>query len=203
MVDWARSAAYAVFFPHTRAFGIVLNRAGTKREGWVQAHDAETLLGRLRQDLSALIDEGGRRVVREIRSREEMGATAPGFPDLIVETETPFLPTDGLLGQRLFGPAGMASGLHEREGVFVLSGPTVRGEGEVLADIVDVAPTALRLLGVAPPEAMEGHALEEFFDLPEGRSPAGAVAAPGGAATITTEEQAEIEAHLQTLGYLE
>ncbi|MGH2651809.1 MAG: alkaline phosphatase family protein, partial [Actinomycetota bacterium] len=148
VVDWSRSSAYALRYPHTRMFGVVINRAGVKREGWVQEEDVPDLVGRLRRELEELQDEGGGRVVRRVYSSEELGAPRPGFPELLVEMEPEFFPRDGLRGAPLFQPYRFrGSGLHEPEGIFVVSGPRVRGSGSAAADIADVAPTVLGLLG--------------------------------------------------------
>lgn len=94
--------------------------------------------------------------------------------------------------------------MHEREGIFVLTGPRVRGTGPVRADIADVAPTVLGLLGIAAPDHVEGKPLEDLIDFPHRAAPPGIVPGPSGShVEVLDEEQREIEAHLRTLGYAE
>lgn len=203
LVDWPRSAVYAVGYSRTRVFGLVVNRVGVKREGAVAPDSVPGLLRRLRDDLEALTDEQGRRVVRRIWERNDVGA-APGFPDLLVETEAPFIPSSGLLSTKLVELFPFPSGVHEPDGIFILSGLRLRGAGEVHADIVDVAPTVLGLLGISAPEYMEGKALDEFLHLPDQVPPPREVTGPSGTALEVPQEQLqEIEAHLRALGYAE
>src|SRR5439155_3068964 len=104
MIDWGRSSAYAVTFAHARMFGVVLNRAGVKREGWVDGSEADRLLDQLEEGLGSLTDAGGRRVIRRIHRTAETGPNVLGFPDLLVETDAAFYPSGGLLRASLFEP---------------------------------------------------------------------------------------------------
>ncbi|HEX2030316.1 MAG TPA: alkaline phosphatase family protein [Actinomycetota bacterium] len=200
-VDWRRTAVYAVTYPYTRLFGLIVNRAGAKEHGWVDERGARELLDRLRAELAELRDERGRRVVRGFHEAEGGGAFF-GRPDLIVEVEDPFFPQGGFRRNRPFQRNPNPSGLHLRDGIFVLAGPRVRGTGEASADIVDVAPTALALLGLEPPAEMEGRVLDDLVEVPHREPVLGDVPRPGGpAAFITEDEEREIEAHLEALGY--
>jgi predicted AlkP superfamily phosphohydrolase/phosphomutase len=50
---------------------------------------------------------------------------------------------------------------HDRYGIFVLDLPGARGAGECGGlQLMDVAPTALRLMGLPVPRELEGTALE-------------------------------------------
>lgn len=203
-VDWNGSLAYAVKYPHTRTCGIVVNRAGVKREGRVAAEDVPKLLERLRDDLLAVRDPRGRSVVRAVRTREEFGARSDRFPDLIVETEKPFFPNDGLRWQEPFRAFRSRTGLHDPDGILMLSGPRVRGDGEAVAEIVDVAPTVLGLLGIEAPSYFEGRAREDLVSFPQRVSVPTNVDGPRGEpAGISADEQREIESHLQVLGYVD
>jgi predicted AlkP superfamily phosphohydrolase/phosphomutase len=204
LVDWSRSAVYAVGYPHTRTFGLVLNRKGVKREGWVAPEDAPAILTRLERDLRALADEEGRPVVRRVIRTEELGPVAPSFPDLIVETEAQFFPLDGLLRKQLFGRFALRSGLHERDGIFAVWGPRVQGQGRAEADILDVAPTVLGLLGIEGPAHLEGKVRDDLLELPQGRRAPPVVHGPRDHGSgVSSEERGEIEAHLRALGYAE
>jgi hypothetical protein len=93
-------------------------------------------------------------------------------------------------------------------GVVALWGPGVkRGHKLEGAQIIDLAPTILALLGVEIPRHMDGRVLEDAFE-------AGAIAPvwgapapptpPSGEGTfdLSEEEQAEIAARLRGLGYV-
>jgi predicted AlkP superfamily phosphohydrolase/phosphomutase len=210
-VDWSRSMLYGVRFPRTRVFGLVINRAGVKREGIVSEADAGPLLARVREDLASLRDADGAPVVRSTYSRDELGATAPGFPDLLVETEEAFDPIDGLRSATLFGTFDEPSGLHELEGLFGVCGPSVRDaddKEDLAADILDIGPTVLGLLGIRAPAHFEGTLRDDLLNLPELANPpdAGTISFPGRnpqPVPVTDKEEGEIEAHLESLGYLD
>jgi predicted AlkP superfamily phosphohydrolase/phosphomutase len=204
LVDWRRSSAYAVGFPHTRMFGVIVNRAGVKREGLVPEGDVPALLATLREELTTVAAEDGRPIVRHVYARAELGATAPGFPDLLVETHDPFIPSQRLLGGLRAQPFDPRSGVHEPDGVLVLAGPAVRGTDAAEADIVDVGPTVLGLLGIAAPPWMEGKVRDELVVLPPLAPPPEGVPGPAGAVpAVTRDQEREIEEHLRTLGYEE
>lgn len=203
-VDWSASTAYAVKYPHTRTCGIVINRVGAKREGWVPDGDVPALLDRLRAALEGVRDPQGRRVVRAVHTKRELGARSDQFPDLVVETEDAFFPDDGLRWHDLFRPYRGPTGMHHPDGIFVLFGPQVRGRGDASAEIVDVAPSVLGLLGIRPPAHHEGTAREDLFEFPERIPTPDEVAGPGGdAVRVSSDELDEIESHLQVLGYVD
>lgn len=206
-VDWSQSSMYGVRFPRTRMFGLVVNRAGTKREGWVGEAEAAALCRRAGRELLSLTADDGERVVRSVVSREELGATAPAFPDMLVETREGFDPIDGIRNASLFGRFDEPSGMHEREGVMAIAGPAVREGGAVKADILDVAPTVLGLLGIRAPGHFEGTLREDLVRIPDLLDPpaADSISTASGhhGAPIGKEQESEIEAHLESLGYLD
>ena len=86
------------------------------------------------------------------------------------------------------------NGNHRGTGVLLLS---ERTEAKA-ADLEDVAPTVLSVLGVAGPP-MDGHSL--LGAVPEAAG--GQAGAPAEARPYTPEEEAAIEARLRDLGYFE
>jgi hypothetical protein len=110
----------------------------------------------------------------------------------------------------LWAPTGWGSGDHSMEGILVARGPGIvpgRIEG---ASLVDVAPTALYLMGQPVAAAMDGKVLLAALDPalvaaspprykkniapPSGELPVGEA--------LTAGEEAEIQARLRGLGYL-
>jgi arylsulfatase A-like enzyme len=101
------------------------------------------------------------------------------------------------------------------EGILVATGPAFRtGAVPRHAELLDIAPTVLRLLGIPVPGDMDGRVLTEILepaptplDLPVGASAlAGAAAhvtpAPSFDSPYTSEEDAAIQQRLADLGYL-
>ena len=81
------------------------------------------------------------------------------------------------------------------------------------ADLLDIAPTVLHLLGVPVPDDMDGRVLSELLDpsftpvdvpVPDSILTAAHTAAsnPTTEAVYTAEEDAEIQRRLEELGYL-
>ncbi len=103
------------------------------------------------------------------------------------------------LWERQPGPFGT----HHEDGVILAAGPGVAATSELTADAQDVAPTLLRLLGGPLPVGLDGRPIEELggetiadVSLPVERNSID----PSG---YTTQEEKEIVAHLQGLGYFE
>ncbi len=102
-------------------------------------------------------------------------------------------------------------GIHHRDGILVAAGPGVRVRGKVAShpQVVDVAPTALYMLGLPVPGSMDGDVVVEAFD--GGyleRRPPRRVEDPGGGGTrpsgaLSAEEEAQISRRLRELGYLD
>lgn len=131
------------------------------------------------------------------------GATAT-MPDLVLYFEEGYAQIIHPLGEEivtLHQPGTRQPGLHDRNGVIVLSGPDVKRGAALDGQIVDIAPTVLAYLGIAVPRHMDGKVLDGFSQ------PLGAhyedVDRSGTASTdYTDEEQAAVERNLTDLGYL-
>jgi predicted AlkP superfamily phosphohydrolase/phosphomutase len=108
------------------------------------------------------------------------------------------------------------SGTHRDDGIFLAQGMAIRAGVTVEgARIIDLAPTLLSLLGVPPPDDMDGRVLEEIFTaVPADPVPepllAAAPAVNGccAAATIpasgySAEDEDKISDRLRSLGYVE
>ncbi len=55
---------------------------------------------------------------------------------------------------------------HRRDGIVAIDAPDIRPGGHLSADLHDLAPTTLAMLGVRVPERMEGRVLQEAFETP-------------------------------------
>lgn len=102
------------------------------------------------------------------------------------------------------------SGSHRDEGIFLAEGPGIR-PGVTLqgAQIIDVAPTILHLLGVPAPNDMDGQVLEDILDADTvapvtTESELQNVAVENGQDSAYTEEDTVVIAErLRALGYIE
>ena len=101
-------------------------------------------------------------------------------------------------------------GSHRHEGLFVLAGPSAAQAPRTLAEIQDIAPTVLYLLGEPLPTQLEGRILAEALEptLLDSRPPAYddrelALEAVAPQSSYSEGEADEVEERLRGLGYLE
>jgi predicted AlkP superfamily phosphohydrolase/phosphomutase len=163
--------------------------------------------------------ETGQPLVEHVYERDELyhGPHAQLAPDLTVVLNDWRYRTIGLhdfTTNKVISPAFGPTGDHRLDGILIASGPAVRpGSTTRTAELLDIAPTALHLLGVPVPADMDGRVLTELLE-PELVSTS--AAEPGLAAALalsstpaspfdspyTAEEDAAIQQRLSDLGYL-
>ena len=210
-IDWSKTKAYA-----QGNFGqIFLNVKGRQPQGCVEPEDVRPLLDELKAGLMALPHpETGKPLVERIYEREELynGPQAHLAPDLTVVLEDWRYRTIGLhdfTTNKLISPAFGPTGDHRMEGMIVASGPGFRqGATPQGANLLDIAPTVLHLMGVPVPADMDARVLAEILDpalVPaNGSVHAGASGGEESAVPVaySEEEDAEIQQRLADLGYL-
>jgi predicted AlkP superfamily phosphohydrolase/phosphomutase len=155
-------------FPHSRAFylyffrGIFINSSDRFESGRVGPGERRQMVSKLAEQLPQLIDpETGGRPIREVHLSDELyqGPYAPEAPDLLVCHNPKYLILD--CGPS-YAPA-LATFGHARDGIFLVYGRGIRGVN-LNADILDVAPTILHLLGTPTPPDMDGTVLTDIFE---------------------------------------
>ena len=161
-VDWSRTSAFALGLS-----GIYLNQREREPEGIVEpGPERDRLIERLIADLKALRDpETGDQVVREVYRREDIyeGPFVEQAPDLVLGLEPGYrigwqstlggMPPSSIT-PNLDNWSGDHCSMEDTAGVLVSDLP-LRGP----ASLQDIAPTVLDLLGVTPPEEMDGTSL--------------------------------------------
>jgi predicted AlkP superfamily phosphohydrolase/phosphomutase len=208
--DWKRTLAFA---PHQdTAAMIYLNttdrRAGaplsTSRQIDQARADAADALSRARHP------ETGAALFPQIVATAEAYGIDPareGYPDLIaLPDESYWVRTKLAPGNAWVEADPNLPGTHRPEGIVALAGAGIAPGRTLQADLPDVAPTVLKLLGLPIPAHMEGRPLDCVSALPTARQdPAGqALNGPHRPQfDYTPEEQAIIERRLSDLGYLE
>jgi predicted AlkP superfamily phosphohydrolase/phosphomutase len=216
-IDWSKTRAYA-----QGNFGqIFLNLEGRQPQGCVRPEDARAVLDDLKAGLLAIPHpETGEPLVEHVYERDELydGPHAHLAPDLTVVLGDWRYRTIGLhdfTTNQVISPAFGPTGDHRMDGVFIGAGPAFR-PGATLregANLTDIAPTVLHLLGVPVPADMDGRVLAEVLDpslTPQpGPEPVVGVPSNGYAAAAepvavayTEDEDAAIQQRLADLGYL-
>jgi hypothetical protein len=163
-VDWSRTRAYAVGL-----VGIFINLAGREQHGIVQpGAEHESLKSELMERLRGLEDpERGEVAINEAFDTDRLyrGPYKGNAPDLLVGYNHGYRISwdgaSGVVGGPVFSDNRKAwSGDHIVDprivpGILLTSRPIAVDDPH----IVDLAPTALTLFGVAPPSHMDGRAL--------------------------------------------
>ena len=163
-VDWSRSRAY--FMGLT---GLFLNLRGRESEGIVEpGEEASALREEITGRLLALMTEDGSKVVRSAVRSEEVysGPYRNTGPDMVIGTSEGFRAgwgcVTGGIGDRVLYPNEMHwNGDHCHDGSLV-PGILVTSwkHGTEKPSIMDIAPTALGILGLETPGYMDGQALD-------------------------------------------
>jgi predicted AlkP superfamily phosphohydrolase/phosphomutase len=139
---------------------VYVHRAGRFPLGTVGAAEADQLVARLREEFLGLRDESpgapaeGRPVPR-VWTRDEIyrGACVDRAPDLVLDFAPGYDPKGALARTEVFGRSAL-TGMHTYDdSLFFVNRPGVPTDD---LDIVDLAPSILSLLGVAPPVDMDG-----------------------------------------------
>jgi predicted AlkP superfamily phosphohydrolase/phosphomutase len=206
-VDWSQTVAYSM----GHVGQVYLNMIGREPNGIVKKSEYQQRRQELVETLGELKDENGRPLISKIIVREETyhGPYAENGPDLhlIIDDYNmiafPLFATDGkVITDQIRGD----SGCHRREGIFVASGPGIL-EAQKLAEanILDLAPTIMHLLGEPVPRIMDGRVLQEIFDEPSDVTYLEEAADTAGltdSQSLSHDEEAQLEERLRSLGYL-
>ncbi len=218
--DWKRTLAFA---PHQDTAAMVYVNSASRHGGVKtaaprmtprQIDDARTAAA---QALSSAIHPGtGAPLfpqIIETAQAYELDPAREGYPDLIALPDEPYwVRTKLTSGRDWVEPDANLPGTHRPEGIVALAGAGLAVGRHLKANLTDVTPTILALLGLPIPDHIEGKpiagaaaysALPSFtmarHDLPE--EPAHAP--HHRAFEYTSEEQQIIEQRLSELGYLE
>ncbi len=221
-IDWSATKAYC-----NEKFGpaIWINSKGVRPSGIVESEDEyEELLAFITQKLYEIKDpETGRQMITRVHRKDEiyLGPYLGNAPDLLIDkwVDLAFHPSVSRDKQR-GRPIVTAekprrkstrekTGNHRYNGILLLKGqPFKEGQGLAGAQIIDLAPTILHLMGLQVPEDMDGKVLTEALkDGYLARHPVAyrkADDGDSGSERVYSEEEArKVEERLKSLGYLE
>lgn len=208
-LDWRRTAAFA---PHQDTAAMVyLNRASLRADAPLetprQVDDARASAAQALR--GATHPETGERLfpeVHDLAAEHGIDTVELGYPDLLALPDEPYwVRTKLAAGTALVEPDANLPGTHRRNGVIALRHAGVGTDASIHAELRDVTPTVLALLGEEAPDGVEGRALALLGARVDRRADAPArIGAPHFDAgfDFSAEEQALIEQRLADLGYL-
>lgn len=206
-IDWSRTVAYA----RGQIGQIFLNVRGREPLGIVEPGEEYTRTRqRIIDALMQLRDpDTGDAVVDRVHLREDLydGPEAAAAPDLVVDWRNmEYWAFDVITGGRkIIGPnLDTRSGGHRQNGIFIAHGPDIAPGATIGgARIVDVAPTALQLLGLPVPAHMDGRVLAEAFrEAPRIVERESAPAVDAEEAVYSEEDEEAVKERLRQLGYM-
>ena len=182
-IDWSKTKAYSV-----ATHGLMyINLKGRNPEGIVEpGKEYEELRDYIIKELYKLRDpETGKTVVDRVYKREELynGEYVHKAPDLFVLTDMTYQ-NIGTLDNTLIRPSWkleevdsgkfssllmkqrtLASGNHRINGIFIIKGKNIKKDMIIEnAEIIDIAPTILYLMGEPIPSDMDGKVLKDAFE---------------------------------------
>jgi predicted AlkP superfamily phosphohydrolase/phosphomutase len=208
-VDWSSTQAFAS--PKTYQM-LFLNVRGREEAGFVEPNDIEHVKDSIVERFAELRSPGnGELKVAVWRSQDAFhGPAIANAPDIvpILGDNQYYLDTGLFTATPFVDSRDLPRGLHHMNGIGLFVGPGVQPGVFSGGSIMDVMPSLLYLVGLAVPEGLDG-------SVPE------AALAPGQLSThpprtmeltepvagehgspYTKEEEAAIEQHLRSLGYL-
>jgi predicted AlkP superfamily phosphohydrolase/phosphomutase len=115
--------------------------------------------------LSELKDDSGREICR-IYTPDQVfkGDKLDSAPELlIVPRDDVNIRTDPFSQAVISRSGNFPKGNHGPNGIFLATGPSIRKSGSLDVCLEDVAPTALALMGIRPPDFMDGRAIQEIM----------------------------------------
>jgi predicted AlkP superfamily phosphohydrolase/phosphomutase len=171
-VDMKKTKAFCI-----SSYGIYLNLKGREPDGIVEPGDEyEKLREKIMSDLLQLRDPStGEQVIDEVLKKEDVvhGQYTDSAPDIYITWRSGYF----FMGERqqtLFNikstgddifTAHNWSGQHARNGIFIIKGPHIKKNHQIEnANIADIAPTIMYLMGLDIPEQMDGKVLLEVIE---------------------------------------
>lgn len=132
--------------------------------------DYEVVRNEIMEKMAKLTDKQGRKIIKNIWKKEEIfsGDDLRRFPDIVYLSTNPFEPTGFLpfcvTRKKSKKPSFPGDHLTSRDGIFAAAGPHIKALGDLgEINILDLAPTILKLFGVDKPQDMDGRVLEEII----------------------------------------
>jgi len=162
LVDWSQTTAWAWGGYYSRLF---LNVQGREPQGIVAIGEYESVRDELIRRLTQITDDQGRVMNTQALRPQELfnGPYLDQAPDLLVYFDDLYWRAgQGLANDSLYSfdtEIGPDDGVHDYEGIFVLGLPGQQRGEKVHLQLMDVAPTVLKLLGVDVPANFEGMAV--------------------------------------------
>jgi len=162
-IDWLSTKAWGSGGYYARVF---MNVRGREEQGCIDPAEYEQERDRLAQAIKGIQDQTGRVMNTKVHKPQDVytGPHVSEAPDLLVYFDDLYWRSSQTVGtgsiHSFETEIGPDDAMHAEKGIFIMTGGGIRG-GKRLhdVDILDGAPTMLRLLGLPIPGDMEGKAI--------------------------------------------
>jgi predicted AlkP superfamily phosphohydrolase/phosphomutase len=203
-VDWQKTKAYSDL-----NWCIRLNDQGLSET------EREAVMEEIRTKLENLYDSEGNKVTKEVLRKEEIytGAYLEQLPEIVILYNNHYSGRNTLtrkITKKIPHPSKVGSHQDAVEAVVMAVGPDIRRGGKVEgANIYDLTPTLLHLLGEAVPQDMDGRVIKDIFAEGAEAFSREVEYRPGEgfidreAHVMDKEETKEMEKSLRALGYID
>jgi predicted AlkP superfamily phosphohydrolase/phosphomutase len=160
-INWARTKAWAWGGYYARIF---LNVQGREPQGVIPPEDYEKERDGLAERLRAVRGPAGEAWETKIIKPQEFYEELEGeYPDLMVYFDDLSWRSAGTLGYGTKylaeNDTGPDDAVHAQEGIYILYDPRDRKPKTVHANILDIAPTVLDIMGIPVPKDMRGRVI--------------------------------------------
>lgn len=166
-IDWHNTKAYG---EDKGMRGIRINLNGREPLGIVEKGEYEQLREEIINKLKALKDpETGENIIRQVYKKEELysGRFMDKISDIVLLVNHKYIISPGISDELLKPFKSIRSGNHANgyiNGILIANGPDIKGSEHVNgAELIDITPTILHIMGVPVPKDMDGKVLEETF----------------------------------------
>ena len=211
-IDWSKTKAFCA-----AEFGAIsINLKSRYHKGIVAEQEVEEIFNLINSQAEHLIDpQTGLPIIEKVRRREELfeGPHVEEFPEFWLQSkgngyyfELGWLGREIKSGEGTFSLPPKGHGIHHPEGIMIIKGSKIRKLDDGFSlQMQDISPTLLYLLGIEPPEYMDGKVRMELFREPVPVKATGKQYSfddQGDHYQHTEEDQRLIEERLKDLGYL-
>ncbi|MGO9646403.1 MAG: alkaline phosphatase family protein [Candidatus Bathyarchaeia archaeon] len=163
MIDWSRTKAWAWGGYYARIF---FNVKGREAQGIIEPKNLDHERDELTKKILEIRDPEGRKMDTKVYRPEELYKVSIGDrPDLMVYLDDLYWRSAGTLGHDSLylseNDTGPDDAVHAQYGIFILKDPKIGKIGRIAdVNILDVAPTLLKIFEIPAPATMEGKPIE-------------------------------------------
>jgi len=164
--DFSRSSA----FPHSSSAsgygGIFINEREKFPSGIVEPLDYESVRDKIIKRLYEIRDKrSGEKIISYVWKKEDIyyGEFIDEAPDILFETKPEYsvVIRSQVLDKEYIHYSPISC--HELDGTIIVCGPEIENEGYIRANIIQITPTILHLLGLSMPEEIDGKPIVNVF----------------------------------------